>query len=64
VGGLGYCGLDKHRQPLTGEEQRSCWTGPDAGPADGVFAALIESNEAGLIDVKPPHGVVRPVTGR
>jgi hypothetical protein len=25
AGQLGYCGLDKRRQPLTGEEIRGCW---------------------------------------
>ncbi|MGA3029811.1 MAG: hypothetical protein ABSE58_03600 [Candidatus Limnocylindrales bacterium] len=25
AGRLGYCALDKHREPLTGEEERACW---------------------------------------
>ena len=25
AGQLGYCGLDRGRQPLTGEEIRGCW---------------------------------------
>jgi hypothetical protein len=27
AGKLGYCGLDRRRQPLTGEEIRGCWEG-------------------------------------
>jgi hypothetical protein len=27
AGQLGYCGLDRRRQPLTGEEIRGCWEG-------------------------------------
>ena len=31
---LGYCGLDRRRQPLRGDEIRSCWDGwPDGGRA-------------------------------
>ena len=30
AGQLGYCGLDRRRQPLTGDEIRSCW---EAWPA-------------------------------
>jgi hypothetical protein len=40
---LGYCGLDRRRQPLTGDEIRACWDGwpggaatsPDALPISG-----------------------------
>ena len=27
---LGYCGLDRHRTPLTGDEIRPCWEAADA----------------------------------
>jgi hypothetical protein len=30
---LGYCGLDRRRQPLTGDEIRACWEGWSAGTA-------------------------------
>jgi hypothetical protein len=30
AGQLGYCGLDRRRQPLTGDEIRGCW---EAWPA-------------------------------
>ena len=38
VGGVGYCALDTRRSPLSGEEQRSCWTGAQALAMDGLFA--------------------------
>ncbi len=63
VGGLGFCGLDKRREPLTGEEQRACWTGASAVPAGSVFAALAEP-DVPLTEVKPPMGSLRVVTGR
>jgi hypothetical protein len=37
AGQLGYCGLDRRRQPLTGEEIRGCWeAAPAASLPDGV----------------------------
>ena len=30
AGQLGYCGLDRQRHPLTGDEIRSCWEAADA----------------------------------
>jgi hypothetical protein len=30
AGQLGYCGLDRQRQPLRGDEIRSCWEAADA----------------------------------
>ena len=39
IGGLGYCALDRSRSPLSGAEQRECWTATlsvaDAGFLDG-----------------------------
>jgi hypothetical protein len=29
--GLGYCGLDRGRLPLRGDEMRACWDGPPTG---------------------------------
>jgi len=29
---LGYCGLDRRRQPLRGDEMRGCWEGAAAAP--------------------------------
>jgi hypothetical protein len=30
VNGLGYCANDPRREPLSGAEQRGCWTAPSA----------------------------------
>lgn len=41
VGGLGYCALDGRREPLTGAEQRACWSAvaePVSVGTDGLFA--------------------------
>jgi hypothetical protein len=53
VGGLGYCALDKRREPLTGEEQRSCWTAAASIEADGLFtnAPAPSPGPAGLFKV-------------
>ena len=39
VGGVGYCALDRRRAPLSGAEQRECWTPVAALAGDGLFAA-------------------------
>jgi hypothetical protein len=42
--GLGTCGLDPRRRPLTGRELRGCWT----APAAAVHAGGVESPRQGL----------------
>jgi hypothetical protein len=32
AGGLGFCGLDRRRDPLVGDEIRACWEAADAAP--------------------------------
>ena len=69
VGGVGYCALDKKRQPLSGAEQRTCWTG-DVVVANAPVAP--EGTLAGLLDVldgsdapaRAPRGALRPVSGQ
>lgn len=57
VGGLGYCGNDRKREPLTGSEQRPCWTGTAATLADGFFGGTpAAAHEHGLLEVKPVSG--------
>jgi hypothetical protein len=57
VGGLGYCAIDRRREPLTGAEQRPCWTDSADAAADGLFlppgpgAPAPPPSERGLIDV-------------
>jgi hypothetical protein len=45
AGSIGYCGLDRRRQPLAGDEIRACW---EAGPesADLSLAAAVASTTA------------------
>jgi hypothetical protein len=35
---LGYCGLDRARQPLTGDEIRACW---EAWPTEALAATAV-----------------------
>jgi hypothetical protein len=35
-GGAGYCGLDRRRAPLVGDEIRDCWTAPTTLVAEAV----------------------------
>jgi hypothetical protein len=65
VGGVGYCADDKRREPLSGSEQRSCWTSDAASQSGGFFDAT-----AVPPDVTAPHGAlerglheVRPASG-
>ena len=39
AGSLGYCGLDRKREPLAGDEIRACW---EPGP-DGAHLTVIAS---------------------
>lgn len=68
VGGVGYCALDKKRTPLTGAEQRTCWTSEVAVSAS--VPATRDSPLPGLLDVldvadaHAPRGALRPVSGQ
>ena len=70
VGGLGYCALDRRREPLSGAEQRDCWTGT---PADGAAApaatggtliGLMDAPEHRTAEVRPSRGALRPISGQ
>jgi len=54
---LGYCALDKHRAPLTGEEERSCWERSSADAPDASDAAFDEEAESAAADVRGLWGV-------
>src|SRR6478752_2074300 len=65
VGGLGYCALDKRRSPLTGAEQRACWTDAQLAAVDGLFSGaplpVVERPSDALsaapeISARPPGG--------
>lgn len=54
---LGYCAMDRRREPLGGDEIRACWQPPiQAEPLGGLFALLeaqrgLASSEAAAISV-------------
>jgi hypothetical protein len=69
VGGVGYCALDKKREPLTGAEQRTCWTGESAVATPSVtrespLAGLLDVLDGSAVDVRVPRGALRPVSGQ
>lgn len=45
AGSLGYCGLDRRRQPLVGDEIRECWEAWPGG-ADPTLAAAAAARTA------------------
>lgn len=65
VGGVGYCANDKRREPLSGSEQRPCWTSDATSQSGGFFDATIAAPvaappaatlERGLHEVQPGRG--------
>jgi hypothetical protein len=36
AGGLGFCGLERRRRPMTGDEVKTCWRAPTAVVAGAV----------------------------
>ena len=70
VGGVGYCALDKKRLPLTGAEQRTCWTGdwPAANApvtGDNPLPGLLDVLDAAAVDAgRTRRGALRPVSGQ
>ncbi len=38
---MGYCGLDRRRQPLVGDEIRACWEAGPLAVADPPDAAVV-----------------------
>jgi hypothetical protein len=58
VNGLGYCARDRRHEPLTGAEERPCWTAASpSATADGLFdVALPVITRAARSD----HGLVEP----
>jgi hypothetical protein len=49
---LGYCGLDRHRLPLAGNEIRECW---EPKPEDGGQATAV-----GSLPLHPPGATTEP----
>lgn len=53
AGSLGYCGLDRRRQPLAGDEIRECWEA-DPGGDDASLAAVVARPAADLAAAAGP----------
>ena len=60
---LGYCGLDRGRQPLAGDEIRSCWEAWPAGAEATTIVPLTIRPAAGTADRLPPREFIE-VDGR
>ena len=52
---IGFCGLDRERRPLAGDEIRGCWSGVLAVAKDDAIAATEAVEEVPA----PPLGVMR-----
>jgi hypothetical protein len=55
VDGVGYCAAGREREPLTGSEQRPCWTSDSETVGDGLFD--VSPAAAGA---SPPTSIVTP----
>lgn len=60
MSGLGYCAKDRRHEPLTGAEERPCWTSADAMAVEGGLfdssAPVVSGNGAG----RSERGLVEP----
>jgi hypothetical protein len=59
AGQLGYCGLDRLRQPLRGDEVRSCWEAADA--TGTIIPALPGVGPVWPLDPDLDRTTVRPL---
>ena len=55
VANVGYCGLDRNRSPLQGDEIRACWdaTAPVAGP--GSRSPATGDRALTVVAAEPPE---------
>jgi len=60
---LGYCGLDRGRQPLAGDEIRSCWEAWPPGAGASTLVPLTIRPARGTADRLPPREFIE-VDGR
>jgi len=66
VDGLGYCAAGREREPLTGGEQRPCWTSGNDTAGDGLFDAaptVLGAPSAAPI-ARPPRPAASPTAAR
>jgi len=73
---LGYCGLDRQRRPLSGDEIRACWeagaTAPEPAPTTGARASVVYADDPGdrtprrleFVEVRAAPVVVRRRSSR
>lgn len=59
AGQLGYCGLDRQRQPLKGDEIRPCWEAADA--TGTTVAALPGVGPVWPLEADADRTTVRPL---
>ncbi len=57
AGSLGYCGLDRQRQPLTGDEIRACWEAAAGSAGEPLVAAAAGTTD----DDAPAPGRAAPL---
>jgi hypothetical protein len=65
AGSLGYCGLDRRRRPLHGDELRACWSGsigPLLAETEEVVAAMPRS-ERPVLGFVPVEDLVPALPG-
>jgi hypothetical protein len=54
AGRIGFCGLDRRREPLQGDEVRACWVdGAVPAPADPVTPGLLDLLTVALLHQPP-----------
>lgn len=53
---FGFCGLDRHRLPLNGDEVRACWE-------DGAIPAPPDPAMPGLLDLLTVRALGEPLAG-
>lgn len=64
AGSLGYCGLDRRRQPLVGDEIRECWEAGAAAVAGTAVAGTAVADPALAATAIRTADDGRPTTGR
>jgi hypothetical protein len=64
VGGVGFCAIDRRREPLTGAEQRDCWSSSGSAGDDGLFGGSQLPIAADAIELAPAPLIEARVTPR
>src|SRR6187399_1116297 len=59
---LGYCGLDRRRTPLVGDEIRACWEARRTFPVEAPVGAPLMAHAVAVLD-RPGHREFVEVAG-